>query len=90
MSLMLRWIEDAGFSGRECRKFGRCFACYGAPRAGGVLFAWLRNSQWFIDDHRAMCGADDDLQLGLCEIGRNVGRQERTRDGMRGHREGDR
>ena len=49
----------------------------------------MRKAQWFIDDNRAMRGADDNLQLGLCEIGRNVGR-ERTRNRMRGHREGDR
>ena len=36
-----------------------------------------------------MRGADDDLQLGLRESGRNVGR-ERTRNSMRGHHEGDR
>ena len=86
---MLKWVENAEFSGRQCSELKRSCACYGAPRAGGVLFGWLRDSQWFIDDNRAMRGADDDLQLGLCQIGRNVGR-ERTRNRMRGHRKGDR
>lgn len=66
---MLKWVENAEFSGRQCSELKRSCACYGAPRAGGVLFGWLRDSQWFIDDNRAMRSADDDLQLGLCQIG---------------------
>jgi hypothetical protein len=50
----------------------------------------LWDPQRLIDQNRAMSGADDDLQLGLGKIGRTMRRRERTREGICGHREGDR
>jgi hypothetical protein len=90
MPLTLGWIENVQCGGRQCGELDGGLACYGAPRAGGVFFAWLWHPQRFIGQNRAMGRADDDLQLGLGKIGRNMRRRQGTREGMRGHREGDR